>query len=130
MFVILLFCGVVGGAMGGGKGHGTLGFFCGFLIGPVGLIVIALVPRRRDPLADLSAPRSTAPSLTPAASTAPAADATAALLDMKKLLDAGVVTQAEFDAKKKILLDRIGVPARTVPNPSASSVRYIRGIND
>ena len=47
---------------------------------------------------------STAPSAPAAAAPAPAVDAVAEIKKYKELLDAGVITEAEFAAKKKQLM--------------------------
>lgn len=117
-FVGAIFCGAIGGAIGAAKGKGGFGFFLGFIFGPIGILIVAVLPndKRRDFLSDAMAPAS--------AQQAPARlqDATSALLDLKKLLDAGAITQAEFDSKKKVLLEKIGSVRRPAAEPSA--VRY------
>lgn len=125
LLIVFIVCSLIGAMIGAGRDRTALGFFCGLLIGPIGLIVIALVPKRPS----LEERMLSAPSAPPAPAPSPA-DATAALLDLKKLLDAGAITQAEFDAKKPILLARIGAPATSSPRSykwDSSSVRYESG---
>lgn len=103
-----LLCGLVGAAIGSAKSRAGFGFFLGLVLGPLGCIIIAVLPgeRRRDFMEAISARPGTAqPS---------SADAISALLDLKKLLDAGAVTEAEYSDKKKLLLDQIGA----APKPS------------
>jgi uncharacterized membrane protein YeaQ/YmgE (transglycosylase-associated protein family) len=47
LIVAALF-GFLGRAIGKPKGHGTLGFFLGFLLTLIGLVIIAVVPRSRE----------------------------------------------------------------------------------
>jgi len=53
------------------------------------------------PPAPAAAPESAKPSVVGAKSTADS------LLELKKLLDAGAITQAEYDAKKKVILEKL-----------------------
>lgn len=52
----------------------------------------------------LTAPASLEPQKP---TTAPAKSTADSLMELKKLLDAGAITQAEYDAKKKALMDKL-----------------------
>jgi hypothetical protein len=38
-------CGCLGGMIGEGRGRGGAGFMCGFLLGPLGVVIALLLPR-------------------------------------------------------------------------------------
>lgn len=49
LYVIAFFiCGLIGSAIGSGKGKATSGFFWGLLFGPLGIIIIALLPAEKE----------------------------------------------------------------------------------
>ncbi|WP_282209279.1 SHOCT domain-containing protein [Parvibacter caecicola] len=69
------------------KGYNRIGFFAvGFLLGPIGLIVSLLLPDKNQ------------------AKASAAANNADALMKYKTLLDEGVITEAEYEAKRKELL--------------------------
>jgi hypothetical protein len=77
----LSFLGAIGAAFGSNKGRLKAGFWFGFFFGPIGWLIIAIGPSLIDR-------RSNAEKL----------------LELKKLLDAGVVSQEEFELRKRDLL--------------------------
>ena len=79
------------------------GFFLGLLLGPIGLVIILLMPKKKSALDDFMSGDFSAESL-PTDSSREARENIEALLSLKKLLDAGVVTQEEFEKKKCVLL--------------------------
>jgi hypothetical protein len=134
----VFFCAIIGMIVGSTKGRPVAGFFLGGLFGPIGLVIVLLLDRKissmeedpfmprytRDYRAE-SASASTAPTSAAPSSAIPHATVEA-LLDLKRLLDSGVITQAEFDARKKdMLAPQPAVPSRR----TESSVRY-KGLND
>ena len=100
LFFASLICGLIGAAIGAHKNRGGAGLFFGLLLGPLGWLIIAVGPDHRPAAKPVPAP-APAPVARLSAST------TDALLDLKKLLDAGVITQSEFDSKKQTLLARL-----------------------
>jgi MFS family permease len=91
LLAILLFA-LVGAAIGDRKGRAGAGFFFGALLGPLGWLVIAAGPNYKQ--------------VTPVAG-APLVPASTALIELKRLLDVGAITQAEYDAKKASVLERL-----------------------
>jgi hypothetical protein len=73
--------GAIGSAFGSNKGRLKAGFWFGFFFGPIGWLIIAIGPSYLD--------RRTQ---------------TEKLLDLKKLLDAGVIEESEFHRRKRDLL--------------------------
>jgi hypothetical protein len=45
MLFACFFCGILGGIIGEGRGRGGAGFMCGFMLGPLGVIIALLLPR-------------------------------------------------------------------------------------
>lgn len=84
---------VVGALIGNSKNRVGAGAFWGFLLGPIGWIIVLLGPNYSNK--------------TDSSAAAGGSGATAQLLDLKALLDKGVITQQEFDEKKQKLLSRI-----------------------
>lgn len=81
--VVWLICAICCSIIARKKGRSAVGwFFCGFFFGLIGLIIVCCLS-----------------SIKP--NVAPAADE---ILKFKQLLDAGVITQEEFEQKKKELL--------------------------
>ena len=76
------------------------GFFLGLLLGPIGLVIILLMPKKKSALDDFMNGDFSAETL-PTDSSREARENIEALLSLKKLLDAGVVTQEEFEKKKR-----------------------------
>jgi hypothetical protein len=103
IFLLAVFGGLIGAAIGNHKGRGVAGFFFGLFLGPLGWFIIAIGPDLR--------PKATAPAPapTPAAQPAPTPAVPVAdrLVELKRLLDAGAVTQAEYDGKKQVLLEKL-----------------------
>lgn len=82
LILAIVFC-VLCSMLGARKGYTPIGFgVMGFFLGLIGLIIAAVVPDKKGYQAS-------------------AADG---LLKYKELLDKGVITQEEFEAKKKELL--------------------------
>lgn len=44
LIAVMVVCGIFGSTIGGQKGQGQLGFWLGFLLGPLGVLVAALLP--------------------------------------------------------------------------------------
>jgi len=84
---------VVGALIGATKKRVGAGAFWGFLLGPIGWVIILLGPNY-----------STGKDIDGNSS---ASGGTAQLLELKTLLDKGVITQQDFDEKKKKLLSQI-----------------------
>jgi len=42
IIIFWLLCGIVGAMIGSNKGEGGLGFFLGLLLGPIGVLIVAL----------------------------------------------------------------------------------------
>lgn len=84
---------VVGALIGNSKNRVGAGAFWGFLLGPIGWIIVLLGP-------DYSKNAG-------AVAESGGGGAAAQLIDLKTLLDKGVITQQEFDEKKQKLLSRI-----------------------
>lgn len=81
---IVLACALIAKGIGEKKGYGAgLSFCAGLFLGPLGIIIMAVVPDKSGQ------------------NTIASADA---LVKYKQLLDDGAITQEEFDAKKKELL--------------------------
>ena len=81
--IIGIVCGFVCKSQAANKGYSEAAFFClGFFLGVIGLVIALLLPAKQST------------SITNADS----------LLKYKELLDQGVITQEEFDAKKRELL--------------------------
>ena len=114
-------CALLGAYLGSINKRAWTGLFLGLFLGPIGLIIILLIPRKKslDNFMGRYSPDETIPKyartkpvldLSPETkighveSTRQVRENIEALLNLKKLLDAGVVTQEEFDLKKKVLL--------------------------
>lgn len=41
------FCGILGGIIGDGRGRGSAGFLCGFMLGPLGVVIALLLPKEQ-----------------------------------------------------------------------------------
>lgn len=83
--IAFVICGLIAKGIGKKKGYGSVLSFCsGFFLTILGIVIMAVVP-------DKSGKEKAATS----------ADA---LLKYKQLLDAGAISQDEFDAKKKELM--------------------------
>lgn len=133
MFAVIIECllvaclfGLIGAAIGGTKGRPAAGFFFGFLIGPIGWIIVAVGPNERSSNTDdlLMGEPSPAPRTSihnPAES----------LLALKRVLDAGGISKEEYDRKKNELLGQIGEPVgKPFQKQSRTSDYRIPGIND
>ena len=97
LFAAAIIFGLIGSAIGASKGRAGAGFLFGCLLGPIGWLLIAVGPNHSE--------KSTVP---PAPMPSAAADSTTdRILDLKKLHDAGAITAAEYDEKKKALLERL-----------------------
>lgn len=81
--------GLIGAAIGRRKNRVVAGFIFGFILGPLGWLIVLLGPDYR-PEAVKSGGKT-------------AND----LLQLKALLDAGAITQSEYDAKKKVLVEKL-----------------------
>ena len=82
--VLAVVFGCLGSGIGKSKGYsGSLCFVAGLFLGIIGLIVVLLLPNKK------------------LKTNVSAED----LLNYKKLLDSGAITQEEFDAKKKELIN-------------------------
>lgn len=54
--VFWIICGVIGGAVGSGKNMGCAGFLLGLLLGPLGIIIVAVLgPKERSTLDKIEA---------------------------------------------------------------------------
>jgi hypothetical protein len=84
---------VVGALIGSPKKRVGAGAFWGFLLGPIGWLIVLLGP-------DYSKPKDLSGN---AGNTV----GTTQLLELKVLLEKGVITQQEFDDKKQQLLSKI-----------------------
>lgn len=51
MLLLAVVCGAIGYAIGKGKGRPTAGFWWGFLLGPLGVIVVLILPNEAAKLA-------------------------------------------------------------------------------
>ena len=92
---------LVGAAIGASKGRPEAGFFFGGLLGPLGWLIVAVGPNHKQ------AQPADAPLAQPAVAEAQPAGPVEAMLSLKKLLDAGAITPADYEAKKADLLQRI-----------------------
>lgn len=82
--VVAVAMGFIAKNFGEKKGYSAgMSFAIGFFLGLIGLVIVLLLPDKKKEAADNSS----------------------ALLNYKQLLDAGAITQEEFDAKKKELLN-------------------------
>ena len=86
----------IGGVIGERRGRPATGFFAGLLLGPIGWIWLLCDPSMNKP--------KLPPEVRVVAAVKPPSEA---LLDLKKLLDAGAISQADYDAKKAELLARL-----------------------
>lgn len=84
---------IIGALIGSAKNRVAAGAVLGFLIGPIGWALIHFGPD----YSKKSAPEAASGNQT----------ATSQLLDLKTLLDKGVITQQEFEEKKQKLLGKI-----------------------
>ena len=83
ILIFAVFFGCLARNFGKKKGYGAgVSFVAGFFLGIIGLIVVLLLPDKNDVKQGCAGE----------------------LLNYKKLLDSGVITQEEFDVKKKELL--------------------------
>ena len=81
---IVIACALIAKGIGEKKGYGAALSFCaGLFLGPLGIIIMGIVPDKGSQ------------------NTISSADA---LMKYKELLDAGAISQEEFDMKKKELL--------------------------
>ena len=67
LFVSILFgtliCGALGLAVGRTRGRGTAGFWLGFLLGPLGIVIVLLLPAAISATPSGSAPAPTRPGI-------------------------------------------------------------------
>ena len=108
---------VVGALIGNSKNRVGAGAFWGFLLGPIGWIIVLLGP-------DYSKNAG-------AVAESGGGGAAAQLIDLKTLLDKGVITQQEFDEKKQKLLSCLGAvirPSSSLPSGPDPAVifRYVK----
>ena len=82
------------------------GFFLGLFLGPIGLIIILLLPKKESALDKFLNGDFSGETLQ-TGSSREARNNIEVLLGLKKLLDAGVVTQEEFEKKKRHLLEKL-----------------------
>ena len=102
--VFVLFLSVILGIwFGAMKKRLWTGFFLGLFLGPIGLIIILLLPKKKSALEDFMN-GDAEDEIFHKGSSSEARENIEALLSLKKLLDAGVVTQQEFEKKKRVLL--------------------------
>jgi len=125
MFLLFgaIISGVIGIAIGSMKGRSGTGGLLGLLLGPIGWIIIAILPStKQEALTNAMLTSVRTPPVVTAKSV------TDQLLDLKKLLDAGIIDAAEFEHRKAPLLAQLSRPV--VAAPAESSVKYrIPGIN-
>lgn len=50
--IVWIFCGVLGGVIGSSKGRKGLGYGLGFLLGPIGLLIMAVMPEDKTAIAE------------------------------------------------------------------------------
>ena len=99
--VIGLFFGLMTGAIASNKGRSAAWFWMGFFLDIVGLIVVICLPNlnnKKPPVA------SNMHEETIQNDSEPQMDKFEEIRKYKELLDEGIITQEEFEAKKKELL--------------------------
>ena len=108
-----LICGIGAAAIARSKGRsGCWWFFIGILIGPIALLIVGFMASVQEPSAVnhkidyLTAVTST---MAPPVSTpgSPMDDQLKLLAELKKMLDASLITQEEYDIKKVEILKRM-----------------------
>lgn len=52
--IVWIICGVLGGIIGSSKGRQGLGFGLGFLLGPIGLIIIAVMSEDKEAISEIA----------------------------------------------------------------------------
>jgi hypothetical protein len=100
IFIGAVISGLIGAAIGSNKGRGGAGLFLGFLLGPLGWILVAVGPdnnKKPDEKSPYAAQKSPQPTVIQISS----ADR---ILSLKRLLDAGAITAIEYQEKKATLL--------------------------
>lgn len=134
-----LICVAIGTILGSNRGRGFAGLFLSAMFGPLGVLMVLLFDKKPsvgsgDHLTDMLLKRPPTSSAgvfpdRPIATRNPDAiphSNVEALLDLKRLLDAGVISAAEYEERKLPLLN-----PRTAPRATdGSSVRYNSGARE
>jgi hypothetical protein len=118
-FLFLGVCALLGAAIGWGRGRTIAGFFLGGIFGPIGIVILLLLdrkPRREDCETAMAEPAVRSPS--PLTDSPIGRENVEALLDLKRLLDAGVISADEYEVGRKRLLNS------SLRGTVESSVRY------
>lgn len=134
-----LMCVAIGTVLGSNRGRGFAGFFLSAVFGPLGVLMVLLFDKKTsagsgDHLTDtlLKRPPTSSTGVfpdRPIARRNPDAiphSNVEALLDLKRLLDAGVISTAEYEERKLPLLNTQTPPRST----GGSSVRYNPGARE
>lgn len=98
LFFLWLVCGVIGAGLGSMVQRTSTGFWLGLLLGPIGWIIVLLLPR---PVAATSMNTPAAATSAPAMTAAARVDALTKLADLR---ERGVLTTEEFETQKAALL--------------------------
>jgi ribosomal protein L7/L12 len=97
LIFLWLACGLIGAVLGSMVKRTSAGFWLGLLLGPIGWIIVLLLPRPGESTTMSAPPSTAAPAMTAAARV----DALTKLADLR---ERGVLTPEEFEAQKTALL--------------------------